>query len=62
MFKDEYGAKVIQEFVGLKAKLYRYKMYKGKEEKRCKGVKQTVVKIEIIFENYKDCLLGKLTA
>ena len=62
MFKDECGGKIMQEFVGLKAKLYSYKMYKGKEEeKRCKGVKQAVVKNKITFEDYKDCLLGNLT-
>ena len=36
-------------------------MYKGIEEKKCKGVKQTMVKNEISSENYKDCLLGNLT-
>ena len=46
----------MQEFVGLRAKLYSYKMYEGKEEKRCKGVKQSVVKNEITFEDYKTCL------
>ena len=47
MFKDKCGGKVMQEFVGLRAKLYSYKMYKGQEQKRCKGVKQSVVRIEI---------------
>ena len=61
MFKDECNGKIMQEFIGLRAKLYSYKMYQGKEEKCCKGVKQTVVKNEINFENYKDWLLGKLT-
>ena len=56
MFKDECGGKIMQEFVGLRAKLYSYKMYEGKEEKRCKGVKQSVVKNEITFEDYKTCL------
>ena len=56
MFKNECGGKIMQEFVGLKAKLYSYKMYEGKEEKRCKGVKQSVVKNEITFEDYKTCL------
>ena len=62
MSRDECGGKIMQEFVGLRAKLLSYKMYKGKEEeKRCKGVKQAVVKNEITFEDYKDCLLGNLT-
>ena len=39
MFKDE-GGKVIDEFVGLRAKLYLYKMFEGEESKKCKGVKK----------------------
>ncbi len=35
MFKDEAGGKIIQGFVGLRAKLYAYKMLDGKEEKMC---------------------------
>ena len=33
MFKDDAGEKIIQGFVGLRAKLYAYKMLDGKEEK-----------------------------
>ena len=56
MFKDEAGGKIISEFVGLRPKLYTYKMHDGKEEKRCKGVKKAVVKRSINFEDYKTCL------
>ena len=56
MFKDEAGGKIISEFVGLRPKLYAYKMHDGKEEKRCKGVKKAVVKRSINFEDYKTCL------
>ena len=45
MFKDEACGKQIEEFVGLRAKLYSYKMA-GEEHKKCKGVKKNVVKIE----------------
>ena len=55
MFKDEAGGQIIEEFVGLRAKLYAYKMW-GKEEKRCKGVKKSVVKNNIKFDDYKTCL------
>ena len=44
MFKDEAGGKVVDEFVVLRAKLYTYKFFEGKESKRCKGVKKSVVK------------------
>ena len=56
MFKDEAGGKIISEFVGLRAKLYSYKMFNGVEEKKCKGVKKPVVKRSIAFEDYKRCL------
>ena len=56
MFKDEAGGKIVREFVGLRAKLYAYKMHEGKEEKRRKGVKKAVVKRSINFEDYKTCL------
>ena len=34
MFKDEAGGKVIDEFVGLTANLYSYKMFEGEESKK----------------------------
>ena len=59
MMKDEAGGKQIIEFVGLRSKLYAYKMDNGKEAKKCKGVKKVVVKNEITLEDYKKCLLTK---
>ena len=56
MFKDEAGGKVIDEFVGLRAKLYSYKMFEGEESKKCKGVKKSVVKKSITHDDYKRCL------
>ena len=38
MFKDEAMGKSIKEFVGLRAKLYSYKMFEGEESKKCKGI------------------------
>ncbi|PFX11805.1 hypothetical protein AWC38_SpisGene24344 [Stylophora pistillata] len=59
MFKDEAGGKIIEEFVGLRAKLYSYKMFDdGEEKKKCKGVKQGVVERTIGFDDYKRCLFG----
>ena len=56
MFKDEVNGKVIDEFVGLRAKLYSFIMFEGEETKKCKGVKKSVVKKSITHEDYKKCL------
>ena len=56
MFKDEAGGKIIKEFIGLRAKLYSYKMDEGEESKKCKGVKRQVVATSITHEDYKTCL------
>ena len=61
MMKDEAGGKIIEEFVGLRAKLYSYKMFEGKEEKKCKGIKKAVIKKHISFDDYKECLFSKKT-
>ena len=42
--------------MGLRAKLYSFKMYEGEETKKCKGVKKSVVKKRIAHEDYKTCL------
>ena len=56
MFKDEVAGKIIEEFVGLRAKLYSYKMFEAKESKKCKGVIKSVVNKSITHEDYKNCL------
>ena len=53
MFKDEVAGRCIEEFVGLRAKLYSYKMLEGEESKKCKGIKKLVVKKNITHEDYK---------
>ena len=55
MFKDEAGGQLIIEFVGLRAKLYVFKMDKGFEVKKCKGIKKAVVKNDITFNDYLEC-------
>ena len=59
MIKDEAGGRIIEEFVGLRAKLYSYRMFEGKEEKKCKGIKKSVVRKDISHEDYKECLFSK---
>ena len=50
--------KQIQEFVGLRAKLYSYKMV-GEEHKKCKGVKKNVDEKKITHDDYIKCLQTK---
>ena len=56
MFKDEAGGKIIDEFVGLRAKLYSYKLFNGEEDKKYKAVKKSVIKKSITHKDYKQCL------
>jgi hypothetical protein len=59
MMKIETGVKQIGEIVGLRSKLYAYRMVEdGSEEKKCKGIEKVVIKKEITFNNYKDCLFS----
>jgi len=43
MFKNEAEGEIIEEFVGLRAKLHAVKKLDGEEEKKCKGVKRNVI-------------------
>ncbi|XP_063419676.1 uncharacterized protein LOC134704824 [Mytilus trossulus] len=56
MFKDECGGKTMTDFVGLRAKLYAFRMDDGKAIKKAKGVTKSVIKRSIAFEDYKRCL------
>ena len=58
MFKDEVAGRIMEEFVGLRAKLYSYKMFEGEESKKCKGIKKSVIKKSITHEDYKNCLFS----
>jgi hypothetical protein len=55
-FKDEVKGKIITEFIGLKPKMYSFKVEDHKEEKKAKGVPTNIVKKEINFEMYKKTL------
>ncbi|VDI48620.1 Hypothetical predicted protein [Mytilus galloprovincialis] len=56
MFKDECGGKIMTDFVGLRAKLYAFKMDDGQATKKAKGVTKSVIKRSIAFDDYKRCL------
>ena len=53
--KDENCGKIMTEFVGLRSKLYAYKVEDNAEYKKAKGVKKSVVK-RCKFQEYYDCL------
>ena len=55
-FKDEVSGNQITHFIGLRPKLYSYIVEDGKTEKKCKGIKKSVVSKGIKFEDYYDCL------
>ena len=46
------------EFVALRAKAYAYLLEDGSEHKKAKGTKKCVVKRQLMFEDYKDCLFN----
>ena len=58
MFKDEVAGKQITHFVGLRPKLYSYKVEDERELKKCKGIKKNVVKKSIDFDDYVKCLFS----
>ena len=58
MFKDEVASRQITHFVGLRPKLYSFKVEGGGLTKKCKGIEKNVVKREISFEGYAHCLFS----
>ena len=57
--KDELNREIIEEFVGLRAKMYSLKT-KKEEMKRAKGVKKNVFKKDISHQNYVYCLFEEI--
>ena len=55
-FKDEVGGKQITHFIGLRPKLYTFKVEEKGETRKAKGVKKNVIKKSLSFEDYKKCL------
>ena len=67
MFKDEINGKIMTEFVSLRAKTYAYLINNYNDDdydknktinKKAKGTKKCVIKRELMFKNYKDCLFN----
>ena len=57
LFKYELGSNIMIEFVPLRSKTYSYLMDDGNSDKKAKEKKKKfVIKREIKFKSYKDCL------
>lgn len=57
-FKGEAAGKQITHVVGLRPKLYSFKLADKEELKKLKGIKKNVIKKEISFDDYKRCLFS----
>ncbi len=67
--KDECGGNHILKFVGLRSKLYAYKVDNLRndnkewkydvQKKKCKGIRKYVIKKEITIDDYEECLFSK---
>ena len=49
------------EVVALRPKTWAYLMDDGSDKKKAKGTKECIIKRELMFENYKDCLFNEKT-
>ena len=58
-FKDETAGKQITYFVGLRPKLFTFKVEDKGETRNAKGVKKNVIKKSLTFQDYKNCLFSE---
>ena len=58
LMKDNLGGRIMTEFITLRPKAYIYLTDDGKEDKKAKGTKKSVIKRMIKFDDYKRCLLN----
>lgn len=56
VFKDECQGNIITEFVGLRPKLYTFKINDLECKKKAKGISLSVIRKHITFDDYKNCL------
>ena len=61
LMKDELGGAIMTEFIVLRPKVYFYRVLKGVENKKCKGIKTCIVKKTLTFKDYKACLFNSDT-
>ena len=58
LFIYELGGKIKKEFCAIRAKAYSYLMDDNSEVKKSKGTKKCVIKSELMFNYYKNCLFN----
>ena len=56
--KDEMAGKIIEEFVGLRSKMYSLKTIEGVEKKTAKGIKRSTIRQKLRHDMYRDCLFS----
>jgi hypothetical protein len=56
-FKDEAQGNIINEFIGLRSKMYCWNIHED-YHKKAKGIKKETVKTEITMDNYRAAVLG----
>ena len=59
--KDECAGRVIEEYVGLRPKMYSILETNGQNIKKAKGMKKNIVKKHIRHEQYREALFSKKT-
>ena len=57
--KDEAQGQIVKALFASRPKMYAHVMEDGKEEKKAKGVKKSVVANKIGFDDYVKCLRDK---
>ena len=58
LFKHELRGKIMKEFCALRANTCSYLMDDDSEVKKAKATKKCVIKRDLIFKNYKNCLFN----
>ena len=58
LIKDEVGGEIMTKFVGLRTKTYSSLIDDSSEDKKLNRTKMSVIKRNIKFQNYKNCLEG----
>ena len=57
--KDEYNAEIIEEFIGLRAKMYSIHFLDGSQKKTAKGISKVTVNKDLTHAMYKGVLVDK---